>query len=116
MPITRQGKGLFMPANSPIENYQPSRCNFIYLCQIAADGSFTFGPTGWTAEKTGSSQYRITHGLGHKRYSVLSLGPSGAYTATATLLDSDEQGITVGTQDSGVQSDLAFQAVLFATQ
>ena len=54
--------------NSPQNPYRPSRCNYVYVCKIAADGTFTIGPDTWTVARTGLGVYAITHGLGHTNY------------------------------------------------
>ena len=104
-----------MAIQSPVDEYQPSRCNYIYVCRVAADGSFILGPAGWTVERMAAGQYRIVHNLGHQRYAVIPL-VFGTYKSTITLLNFADDDVTLGTQDNQSNDDLPFTAVFFATR
>jgi hypothetical protein len=99
----------------PIDEYRPSRCNYLYVCRVAVDGSFVLGPSGWTVQKTAPGTYVITHNLGHQRYAVLPVA-FGTYKSTITLLNFADNSVTLGTQDNQSAADVAFTAVFMATR
>lgn len=104
-----------MAIQSPVDEYAPSRCNFIYVCRVEADGTFALGPSGWTVERMAAGSYRITHNLGHQRYAVMPL-VKGTYKSTITLLNFADDDVTLGTQDNQSNSDLAFTVAILATR
>lgn len=101
--------------NEPKEFYQPSRCNYIYLCQIAADGTFTMGPAGWSVDKFGTGKYKIVHELNHTRFAVFPV-ISGVHKNTATVLDVDDTSVTISTFAVNDPADIMFQLLLIAVQ
>ena len=97
----------------PVQSYQPSRCNYIYLCKMAADGTFTFGPVGWEAERADLGTYGIVHSLGHTTFAVI---PVGEGDNRATVLSVDEKEIMISTTLADAAADAAFELVILATQ
>lgn len=101
---------------TPQKWYRPSRCNYVYLCQIAADGTFLLGPEGWTAEKTGTGAYTITHGLGNSNYLALSGIQSTDYKDQVFIAGQTDTAVQCQTFDNGQPADWAFRIMVIATQ
>ena len=105
-----------MPS-SPISVYRASRCNYMYVCQIAADGTFTLGPEFWTVTKTALGTYKITHGLGHLHYSILPMiAAGGTYQQIPVVVASDATSVTISIYNTGALADLPFQLSILSTQ
>jgi hypothetical protein len=101
--------------NAPIMSYRPSRCNYIYVCKVDADGSFLIGPENWGVTKTGLGAYIITHDLGHTNYVFLPI-VSGTYRSVPTVSAFDDATVTVNIYDNGQLADMPFQLVVMTTQ
>lgn len=75
--------------NNPVSTYNPSRCGYIYSCVVEADGTFTLGPLGWTAERRSAGVYRITHNIGNTAYLPLvgELTAAGDFKSNVVVID-----------------------------
>jgi hypothetical protein len=104
-----------MPPNYSQAPYRPSRCNYIYVCKVAADGAFLTGPEHWTVEKTGVGIYVITHGLGHTNYAFIPT-VSGTNLSVPTVTAADANAVTVKLYENAVLADLPFQMLMMTMQ
>lgn len=103
--------------NSPIQWYRASRCNYIYLCVIEADGTFDLGPEGWTVEKTGTGLYKVNHDIGHTRYfTITRAGVGGDYKITGDIQEQFDTSFVISTYSSTQLSDTSFDVIVLTPQ
>jgi hypothetical protein len=102
--------------NAPQQWYRPSRCNYMYVCQVLADGAFTLGPLAWTVERTATGLYTVTHDIGHTRYFAIAATTGAGYKDTADIMAQTDTDLTVATFSSSQPNDDAFQLLVLATQ
>lgn len=100
----------------PMQWYRPSRCNTLYLCQIAADGTFNSGPQGWDAQKTGTGTYRVTHNLTTLAYAAIPTPLNADFKINASVQSETANDLTVTTFNNGTAADAQFQLLVMTTQ
>jgi len=96
--------------NSPQNWYRGSRCTYLYVAMIRADGTFALGPWGWTVEKTGVGLYKVTHHIGHTQYVGIAIVGPEDYHSTGAIQNPTAQDFTVasfaGTQPTDIDVQL----------
>jgi hypothetical protein len=86
-----------------------TRCANLYVCTIAADGTFLSGPPGWTVDKIGAGVYQIEHNLGTTAYAIIPHTMVGAdYKAQPAIQARDAASITVNMYVSTTLTDMNF--------
>ena len=98
---------------SPIKEYVPLRCNYMYICYVAADGTFVFGPHGWNVQRTATGVYVITHNIGSDLYLAISENASTDYRDAALVTNRANDSLTVSTFDNGQPTDWDFRLIVF---
>ena len=102
--------------NLPQQAYRASRCNYIFLCSVEADGTFDLGPETWTVEKTGTGLYTVHHDVGHVKFFATVVCGAGDYKTTGVVQSHDEHNIVVATFSSTQPADLAFDLLVITPQ
>jgi len=90
----------------PQSDYVASRCNYVYMCIIAADGTFETGPRGWDCVRSAAGTYVITHNIGNQVYAPIPRAIAASdFLINATVEALTENTITVGVYNATAKID-----------
>jgi hypothetical protein len=100
---------------NPQTAYHFTRCQYICFCLVSADGTFDYGPMGWTCARTGVGTYVFTHDIGHGQYMPLPRAIAAAdFRVNATISEMTDNTVTVSVYDSTQLADSGFALMVVA--
>ena len=94
---------------APVNFYYPGSCNYMAPCVVGADGTFLFGPHGWSVTKKATGQYEIVHNLGRTNYLPVNGATAGGdYRLTSAIREANANTILVDTRNGEQFTDGGF--------
>lgn len=96
----------------PSGTYYPGRCHYFAPCIVQPDGTFALAPHGWTASKTATGVYEITHNLGRKMIPLVVVVNGSNYRFASSIEAMTDNSITVRLTDQQQPADGSFMLAL----
>lgn len=94
-------EGNVLAWNDTSSKWEPVSGSISYYIEIAANGTGTVLPSGWSSSKTGTGTYTITHNLGTTELGFALIGEGGV-TAVVSLVSSTVNTVNLITNSSGL--------------